>query len=56
MGKTRLEAAPVALYGCILLMSAVAYYLLGRILIRDNGPDCALPMLSAGTRRASCRS
>jgi uncharacterized membrane protein len=42
MGKTRLEAAPVALYGCILLMSAVAYYLLGRILIRDNGPDCAL--------------
>jgi uncharacterized membrane protein len=34
--------APVAVYGFILLMSAVAYYLLAHILIRDNGPDCAL--------------
>jgi uncharacterized membrane protein len=42
MNENYLASAPVALYGFILLMSAVAYYLLGRILIRDNGPDCAL--------------
>jgi uncharacterized membrane protein len=42
MDENHFAAAPVALYGCILLMSAAAYYLLARILIRDNGPDCAL--------------
>jgi uncharacterized membrane protein len=35
-------AAPVALYGFVLLMAAVAYYILARILIRDNGPDSKL--------------
>ncbi len=35
-------AAPVALYGFVLLMAAVAYFILARILIRDNGPDSAL--------------
>ncbi len=42
MDENDFAAAPVALYGFILLMSAVAYYLLARILIRDNGPDSAL--------------
>ena len=42
MDENDFAAAPVALYGVILLMSAVAYYLLAHILIRDNGPDCAL--------------
>jgi uncharacterized membrane protein len=42
MDENDFAAAPVALYGFILLMSAVAYYLLAHILIRDNGPDCAL--------------
>jgi uncharacterized membrane protein len=42
MDENHFASAPVASYGCILLMSAVAYYVLGRILIRDNGPDCAL--------------
>jgi uncharacterized membrane protein len=42
MDENDFAAAPVALYGFILLMSAVAYYVLARILIRDNGPDCAL--------------
>jgi uncharacterized membrane protein len=38
----QLQAAPVALYGFVLLMAAVAYYILARILIRDNGPDSKL--------------
>ena len=40
--ENHFASVPVALYGGILLMSAAAYYLLGRILIRDNGPECAL--------------
>jgi uncharacterized membrane protein len=42
MDQNLLLAAPVALYGFVLLMAAVAYYILARILIRDNGPDSAL--------------
>jgi uncharacterized membrane protein len=42
MDENHFAAAPVALYGVILFMSAVAYYVLARALIRDNGPDCAL--------------
>ena len=42
MDENDFAAAPVALYGFILLMSAVAYYLLAHILVRANGPDCAL--------------
>jgi uncharacterized membrane protein len=34
--------APIALYGTVLLMAAVAYYILARLLIRDNGPDSLL--------------
>jgi uncharacterized membrane protein len=37
-----LETAPVALYGFILLMASIAYYILARILVRDNGPESAL--------------
>jgi uncharacterized membrane protein len=42
MDENDFAPAPVALYGFILLMSSVAYYILARILIRDNGPNCAL--------------
>jgi uncharacterized membrane protein len=42
MDENQFAAVPVALYGFILFMSAVAYHVLVRILIRDNGPDCAL--------------
>ena len=42
MDENHFASAPVALYGIILLMSAVAYYVLARMLIRDNGPDCLL--------------
>jgi uncharacterized membrane protein len=42
MDENLFAAAPVALYGFVLLMAAVAYFILARILIRDNGPDSAL--------------
>jgi uncharacterized membrane protein len=42
MDENYFVAAPVALYGCVLLMSAVAYFILARILIRDNGPHSQL--------------
>ncbi|HEX3948528.1 MAG TPA: TMEM175 family protein [Steroidobacteraceae bacterium] len=34
--------APVALYGVVLLMAGIAYFILARVLIRDNGPDSKL--------------
>ena len=42
MDENYFVAAPVALYGCVLLMAAVAYFILARILIRDNGPNSQL--------------
>ena len=34
--------APVAIYGAVLLMCSIAYYILARILIRENGPQSKL--------------
>lgn len=42
MDENHWLAAPVALYGMVLLMAAVAYFILARVLIRDNGPDSKL--------------
>jgi uncharacterized membrane protein len=42
MDENHFQSAPVALYGAVLMMSAIAYAILVRILIRDNGPDSAL--------------
>jgi uncharacterized membrane protein len=42
MGMNRFATWPVALYGTVLLMSGVAYYILSRSLIRHHGPDSAL--------------
>jgi uncharacterized membrane protein len=51
MDENHFAPAPVALYGFILLMAAVAYYVLARILIRDNGPDCALAKAFGNDRK-----
>jgi uncharacterized membrane protein len=40
--ENHLVTAPVALYGVVLLMAAIAYYILARILVRDNGPESEL--------------
>jgi uncharacterized membrane protein len=42
MGEYPLQSAPVALYGFILLMNALAWVVLQRALIRHEGPDSSL--------------
>ena len=42
MGENGFAAAPVALYGVVLLMCAIAYTILARALVHRHGPDSAL--------------
>jgi len=42
MGENHFASLPVAMYGVVLLMCGVAYYILARLLIRLHGPDSAL--------------
>jgi uncharacterized membrane protein len=42
MGETQFAARPVALYGTVLLLAAVAYYILTRTLISLHGRDSVL--------------
>ena len=42
MGEHHDQAGPVALYGGSLIMDAVAYNILARLLVRHEGPDSAL--------------
>lgn len=39
MGTTRLAPTPTAVYGFVLLMAAVAYWLLQRMIMRRQGPE-----------------
>lgn len=42
IGENNFEAMPMALYGIILLMAAIAYFILQNTIIRDNGRDSLL--------------
>src|SRR5215467_902803 len=42
MGENHFTAVPTALYGVVLLMAAIAYYLLQRAIIRAQGNDSIL--------------
>jgi uncharacterized membrane protein len=42
MGENNFAALPVALYGVVLLLAAIAYYILTRALIDRHGKDSAL--------------
>ena len=42
MGENHFAQLPVALYGVVMLMSGVAYYILTLTLIRHHGPESAL--------------
>jgi len=42
MGENHFSALPTALYGTVLLMAAIAYYLLQQAIIRSQGPDSIL--------------
>jgi len=39
MGENHFEPAPIVVYGIILLMAAIAYWLLQRMIIRANGKE-----------------
>jgi len=42
MDENHFAGAPIALYGGVLLMASVAYYILARVLIRNSGADSPL--------------
>jgi uncharacterized membrane protein len=42
MGQNHFTAGPTALYGVVLLMAAIAYYILQRTIISGQGPDSLL--------------
>ena len=41
-GENHFAATPMAVYGIVLLMAAIAYYILQSIIIRLDGPDSIL--------------
>ena len=42
IGENHFAATPMAVYGIVLLMAAIAYYILQSIIIRLDGPDSIL--------------
>jgi uncharacterized membrane protein len=44
MGENHFAVVPTALYGVVLLMAAIAYYLLELTIIRAQGPDSILKL------------
>jgi uncharacterized membrane protein len=48
MGENYFTAVPTALYGVVLLMAAIAYYLLQQTIIRSQGPDSILKQAVGG--------
>ena len=49
MGENHLAPTPTALYGVVLLMAAIAYYILQRAIIAQQGSDSLLAA-AVGTR------
>ena len=48
MGENHFAAAPSALYGIVLLMAAIAYYILQQLIIASQGPDSLLKKAVGG--------
>ena len=48
MGDSHFGAWPVAAYGVVLLLAAIAYYILTRVLIAQHGPESALAVAVGG--------
>jgi uncharacterized membrane protein len=44
MGENNFDALPVAFYGAVLLLAAIAYFILTRILVAHHGEDSTLAM------------
>lgn len=48
MGENHFAAAPAALYGVVMLMSAIAYFILQQLIIASQGPDSLLKRAVGG--------
>ena len=48
MGENHFAAVPAALYGFVLLMAAIAYYILQQLIIASQGPDSLLKKAVGG--------
>ena len=48
MGENHFGAVPSALYGAVLLMAAIAYYILQQLIIASQGPDSLLKKAVGG--------
>jgi uncharacterized membrane protein len=48
MGENHFAAAPSALYGVVLLMAAVTYWILQQLIIASQGPDSILKKAIGG--------
>ncbi len=48
MGENRFAPAPSALYGLVLLMAAIAYWILQQLIIASHGPDSVLKKAVGG--------
>jgi len=44
MGENHFASLPNALYGAVLLMAAIAYYILQSRIVAVNGPECVLAL------------
>jgi uncharacterized membrane protein len=51
MGENHLAPTPTAVYGFVLLMAAIAYYVLERAIINQQGPDSLLASAIGGDRK-----
>jgi len=51
MGENHFAAAPTALYGFVLLMAALAYWTMQRIIIASQGPESLLKKAVGGDRK-----
>ncbi|MGA7800680.1 MAG: TMEM175 family protein [Gammaproteobacteria bacterium] len=48
LGENHFAAVPAALYGVVLLMAAIAYFILQRLIIASQGPDSLLKRAIGG--------
>jgi uncharacterized membrane protein len=48
MGENHFAAVPTAIYGVVLLMAAISYWILQRLIIASQGPDSLLQRAVAG--------
>lgn len=53
MGENHFAPAPTSIYGVVLLMAAMAYWILERVIIRAQGPDSLLRKAVGGDWKAN---